>query len=216
MLYGSSKLICENMKRGFDYKEVKKIYSVNIVYFGLGQGEDYLYYGKTQFLGLNTNTILKPSKRQEEDYTIKQVHKIFPEYYIIKVNDFDKVAKNSIDEWIYFLKNEEIQDSFKAKGLKDAKAKLDFLKLGEKEKKQYIRNEESKMIETNVIYTARAEGKEEGFKDGIEQGIEQGIEKGAKLEKLVIARTSLTQGLDIKTTALITGLSIDEIKNIKI
>ncbi|MDR1581966.1 MAG: Rpn family recombination-promoting nuclease/putative transposase, partial [Prevotellaceae bacterium] len=51
MLYGTSKAITERMVRGAKYMEVKKVYSINIVYFDLGQGKDYVYHGKTRFMG---------------------------------------------------------------------------------------------------------------------------------------------------------------------
>ena len=140
MLYGTSKLICEYVKKGDDYLQVKKVYSVNIVYFDLGQGFDYLYYGKLNFKGLNIESDnLKLSKNQKDSFNKNEVYEIFPEYYIIKVNKFDDIAKNSISEWIYFLKNEEIKDDFKAKGLNEAKEKLDILKLNKKDRAIYKR-----------------------------------------------------------------------------
>ena len=45
MLYGTSKAITEYMNQGDPYAKVKKVYSVNIVYFDLGQGDDYVYHG---------------------------------------------------------------------------------------------------------------------------------------------------------------------------
>ena len=47
MLYGVSKAISEYINLGDDYDKVRKVYSINIVYFDLGQGEDYVYHGKT-------------------------------------------------------------------------------------------------------------------------------------------------------------------------
>lgn len=49
MLYGTSKLITEYLKLGEPYSNIRKVYSVNILYFDLGQGEDYIYHGKTNF-----------------------------------------------------------------------------------------------------------------------------------------------------------------------
>jgi len=46
-------------------------------------------------------------------------------------------AKDTLDEWIYFLKNEEIKENFTAKGLKEAEEKLDIMKLPEDEQKAY-------------------------------------------------------------------------------
>ena len=67
MLYGVSKTISEYINLGDDYDKVRKLYSINIVYFDLGQGKDYVYHGKTIFRGLhNPNDILKLSVRQQE------------------------------------------------------------------------------------------------------------------------------------------------------
>ena len=84
MLYGSSKLITKYISKGDSgYKNIKKVYSVNIVYFALGQGEDYVYYGKTEFRGLyKKEDILRPSKRQQDDFNIDTIADIYPEYYI--------------------------------------------------------------------------------------------------------------------------------------
>ena len=38
MLFGTSKLITEYIKRGEGYEKVRKVYSINIVYFSLGSG----------------------------------------------------------------------------------------------------------------------------------------------------------------------------------
>ncbi len=40
MLFGTSKLIIENMDEGMPYSKVKKIISIHIVYFNLGVGQD--------------------------------------------------------------------------------------------------------------------------------------------------------------------------------
>jgi hypothetical protein len=44
------------------------------------------------------------------------------------------IAKDSLDERIYFLKNEEIKEEFSAKGLAQAKSALDVLKIPEQER----------------------------------------------------------------------------------
>jgi predicted transposase/invertase (TIGR01784 family) len=201
MLYGTSKLISQYINKGKGYLQVKKVYSINIVYFDLGQGFDYLYYGKTEFRGMNhTEDILLLSKKQKDNLS-----KNYPyerEYYIIKVNKFNDIAKNTIDEWIYFLKNEEVKDSFKARGLEEAKSKLDIMKLSKREQLIYKRLEEDKMLEISVMDTARIEGKIEGIKEG---------EKQAKLE---IAKKLLSKNTDIETISELTNLSPEEINKL--
>lgn len=116
MLYGVSKTISEYINLGDDYDKVRKLYSINIVYFDLGQGKDYVYHGKTIFRGLHDpNDVLKLSVRQQELFIGKDAGDIFPEYYVLRVNDFDKVAKTPLDEWIKFLKTGEKQEKLTKK-----------------------------------------------------------------------------------------------------
>ena len=116
MAYGTSKAITEYINVGNEYKQVKKVYSVNIVYFDLGQGSDYVYHGKTEFVGLHTHDILQLSANQKKALPHTMVADIFPEYYVLKVNIFNDIALDSLDEWIYVLKNSKVEDSFKAQG----------------------------------------------------------------------------------------------------
>lgn len=41
------------------------------------------------------------------------------------------------------------------------------------------------------------------------------VEKGRKDEKMMIARRSLEQGLEVQVVAAITGLSVDEVKQLQ-
>lgn len=140
MLYGVSKVITDNISLGDDYDKVRKVYSINIVYFTLGQAKDYVYHGKTMFQGLHQpNDILKLSNRQSELFfgdeipqgrkTNREAGDIFPEYYLLCVNNFDKLAVNNLDEWIEFLKTGEISEAAQAPGLADARKCLDIDKL---------------------------------------------------------------------------------------
>ena len=112
MLYGSSKIISETLGSGEPYAEVKKVVSVNIVYFDLGQGGDYIYLGRTDFEGMHVHDKLELSDYQKDLFQCDGVSDVFPDYYILKINNFDDVAKDGLDEWIYFLKNEEIKGDF--------------------------------------------------------------------------------------------------------
>ena len=59
ILYGVSKVITDNIHLGDRYDKVRKVYSINIIYFPLGQGSDYLYHGTTSFVGVHTNDVLE-------------------------------------------------------------------------------------------------------------------------------------------------------------
>lgn len=137
ILYGTSKAITEHIDEGEAYAKVKKIISVTIAYFDLGQGKDYIYHGKNQFRGLHHGDILNLADKQKSLYQKENVFEIFPEYWLIKVSKFNNAVQDKLDEWIYFLKNGEVQESFTAKGLIAAKEKLDEMKLSDEEKAEY-------------------------------------------------------------------------------
>ncbi len=226
MLYGTAKLITEFLEKGEPYGKVKKVYSVNVVYFSLGQGDDYIYQGKLDFRGLHLEDRLEPSIRQKKLFNIEEVSEIFPEYYVIKVNNFNDVAKNTLDEWIYFLKRSQIKEEFTAQGLAEAKSNLLVDSLSEEERANYLRFMENRRYEISIIESSRSEGRldgleegrQQGIKEGIEQGMEkgiqEGIEQGKQQEKVNIARTLKQQGTDFDTIAQATGLSRTEIEEL--
>ncbi|MDR2408682.1 MAG: Rpn family recombination-promoting nuclease/putative transposase [Bacteroidales bacterium] len=226
MLYGVSKTISERMSHGEKYMDVKKIYSINIVYFDLGQGDDYVYHGKTEFKGLHTNNDLQLTKLQQETFKKETVADIYPEYYILKVNSFDGKAKSKLDEWIYFFKNNEIKDEFTARGLEKAKEILVYSKLSVEEKRDYnsllrIRQENTSSL-NSAKDTGLAEGKKlgiaEGIAEGIELGIAEGIAEGIELgrveEKESVVVESFKSGLSYEIISAITKLSNEKIISI--
>ena len=135
--------------------------------------------------------ILKPSKNQQSDFSVDKIYEIYPEYFVIRVNQFDDNAKDSLDEWIYFLKNEEIKDNFRAKGLDEAKETLDVMKLDEKGRAVYRRREENKMYKDSLLHTAK---------------VERSIE---------IAKNLIKANMDTKFISDTTGLSINMIEELR-
>ena len=157
MAFGVSKSISENLKLGQSYAEIKKVISINIVYFNLGQGKDYIYCGKTDFVGIHNQDILGLSLRQKIVFNKQLISDIFPEYYLIKVNQFDGIAKDTLDEWIYFLKNSEVKDEFKAKGLKEAEEVLDIMRMPKEEKYGYNRYLDSLHLKASDAFTLQSD-----------------------------------------------------------
>lgn len=76
ILYGVSKVITDHIDLGDDYDKVRKVYSINIVYFSLGQAKDYVYHGRTVFQGLHAPyDVLKLSNRQSEVFLVTTLQK---------------------------------------------------------------------------------------------------------------------------------------------
>ena len=78
MLFGTSKVISEYLKSGLGYDNIAKVYSINIVYFKLGEGSDYAYHGKTEFRGMHDHDLLELSPKLKEKFKVDQVYEIFP------------------------------------------------------------------------------------------------------------------------------------------
>ncbi len=139
MLFATSKASTEYLPDGAKYADIKKVYAVSIVYFDLGKGEDYVYVGQTKFKGLHTHTELQLTPVQKKLFGKQSVHQTYPEYYLIRTTKFNDVINDTLDEWIYFFKNSEVLDSFRAKGMKEVREKLNVMNMGEAEQKQYKR-----------------------------------------------------------------------------
>ena len=221
MLYGVSKAITEYIGLGKPYEAVRKVYSINIVYFELGQGKDYVYHGKTEFVGEHEpHDTLKLSIRQNEKFfgikddkleLRKSPGDLFPEYYILRVNDFDKVATTPLDEWIEFLKTGSISSKATAAGLPEARERLRVDSLSQKDKQAYFRHLEAVRHMKSLFDTSR----DEGYQEGIIKGEAKGRAEGRVEEKKEIALNLLAYNTPIDIIAKSTGLSIEEIKKLK-
>jgi len=58
-------------------------------------------------------------------------------------------------------------------------------------------------------------GIQQGIQQGLQQGIQQGIQQGLKTASIQFAKNALAKGFTVQDIAGITGLSEDEIKNLK-
>ena len=195
MLFGTSKLVTEYINRGEGYDKVRKVYSVNIVYFALGSGKDTVYHGKTEFRGIHDGDILELTPLQKQTFKVDSVSQLYPEFYILKVNDFNQVAKSPLEEWIYYLNTGDIPDTATAPGLHEARERLKLDRMTKTELDAYYRHLDNVVILRSNIYTEREEGRWEGREE----------------ERMANARKMKMKGLDNQLISDITGLTIDEI-----
>ena len=226
MLFGVSKLVTEYINRGEGYQNIKKIYSVNIVYFDLGQGKDYLYHGKTEFLGVNTGEVLNLSPFQRQKFKVDVISELYPEYYILKVNDFDGKPSTPLEEWIYYLNTGDIPQDSTAPGLEEARKKLELAMMSKDELSAYYRHLDNTVIFKDNIYTSRGEGllegKEMGIKIGREEGLsegkrigrEEGVLEGMEKAQVQMLKNLKSAGASVEFMMDITGLTKEEIENL--
>ena len=162
IFYGVSKTAIEHMEDSKSYAGITKVISINILYFDLGSGTDYIYKGTTRFIGLHNHDLLELNDKQKQLFKKDSVESLYPEYYLIKINRFNDIAKDTLDEWIYFLKNEEIKENFTAKGLKEAEEKLSIMKLPEDEQKAYEHYKDDLHYQASMFESSFGDGYNEG------------------------------------------------------
>ena len=171
VLFGVAKTITEHLKLGQQYQNVKKVYSINILYFDFGQGDDYLYHGSNSLIGVNTGDQLKVTAEQMQGIETVLSEKVFPEYYILRVEKYDKEQASSDREgWMCYLKWGYIDPDTRVPGLKEAYDRLHELKMSPSERKAYEDHMETLMYQDSVLGAARRDGRIEGRAEGRAEG----------------------------------------------
>lgn len=202
LLYGMPEEPLEDI-----FQEVKKVYSISILYFDLGKGNDYLYHGQNRFIGVHTNDELMITAKEEGAIVQKLPKEVFPEYYLIRVNEFNQVAKTPLEEWVRYLKTGIIDPDTTAPGLPEAREKLRYYDMSPEERHEYDEHINAIMIQNDVLNTAKLEGLTEGRAEGRAEGINIGTEQ----TKTDIAKQMKRDGVPVPTIMKYTGLTEEEI-----
>ncbi len=135
-------------------------------------------------------------------------------YIYLEMPNFIKEAnqlETRLDKWLYFIKNLEsfqaIPEIFKNEILfVEAIEKAELAKMSEGDLNKYYSSLKSYRDKLSEIKTARNEGKQEGIQEGKQEGIQEGV--------LMVARNCLRSGMGIETTAQLTGLTVEVLKDI--
>jgi predicted transposase/invertase (TIGR01784 family) len=203
ILYGTSKTIVENIKKGQPYSFVKKVISISVVYFKVGQGDDYIYHGTTAFRGIHKHDELVLSQAQIALFGKQKPQELYPEYYLIKAGDFNEDAINdTLDEWVYFLKTGNVKENFKAQGIDKAKQKLEVAKLSPRKRAAYERGTQHLHSEASWAETQLKKEQDAIAKGEIKRAIE-------------VAEKAIAKGYPTQDVVEISGLSEAEVLIIK-
>lgn len=188
-LYYTAKAYIEQLDSSQDYARLKKVYFIGILDFNIFKNQEYI--SRHLIINQQTNT------QDIKDF----------EFSFVELKKFDKTLSQlstTLDKWIYFVKNaasldlvpNELQD---VNELKEAFTIANQTTWNKRELEIYDDIALKIIDDKNAIDTAK----------------EQGIEQGKFEEKVKIAKASTSQGLDNKTIALITGLTLKQIENLR-
>lgn len=148
---------------------------------------------------------------QKQKFNVDAVSDLYPEYYILKVNDFNKWSKVPLEQWIYFLNTGNIPADATAPGLSEAREKLQLVRMSKAELNAYYHHLDNVVILRDNIVTARGEGRLEGRAEGRLEGRAEGINIGTEQTKTDIARQMKSDGMSVSTIMKYTGLTEEEI-----
>jgi len=171
------------------YSELSRTICINVLDFNLLNHEDNFH---------NVYVV-----RNKENSNYLNLEETF-EMHFIEIPKMDVVDNNDLlSLWVKFLDDpnsaEVINMENQVEELHEAKEELARLSRDPKEAEIYRMREKTMNDKMNALLSAKDEG----------------IEVGEKRKAVEIAKKSLSQGIDINTITLITGLSIEEVKQLK-
>ena len=140
-------------------------------------------------------------------------------FFVIRVNEFNQHAVTPLEEWMQYLKDEYIKPDTTVPGLREARERLEYLRMTPQEQQEYDDYWDTFVRDTDVIKTqileaeikGRKEGLEKGMAKGLEEGRKEGMAKGMDEARKDNARRMKADGLPTDLIAKYTGLSVDEI-----
>lgn len=190
-LYYWSKMYSEQIQNRENYDKLERTVCINILNFKYLDNEKY--HNAYRLKELSTN---------EELTDLEEIHFIeLPKFDEIgNKNNIDDIEKiDALEKWLEFLKEPESnavrQLELNDEVLKQAKTELYRLSMDSEERERYNMREKAIYDEISALENAE--------------------KKGEKNKSIEIAKKALSSGLDIKTVSAITGLSENEIENLK-
>ena len=199
-----SKMFQESIIRGEDYSKTNRTICIVITDFNIEALIDNKDY-HNKYMALNC--------RDKNNLLTNKM-----EIHIIELTKMDSTnaLEDNLKEWCTFLKYpERIGDSVMNENIKAAKEELEMINSDDLEKRRADEREKALMDHIWWKNSAIKEGKEIGIKEGREIGIKEGIKEGKKEAKKEIAKTLVKEKMPIDKIVTITGLSKEEIEDLK-
>ena len=189
-----------SIKEGEDYGKLEKGIAILIT--------DYELKGLKEIKKYITKWNIR-----EEEYQ-KIILTDVMEIYIIELPKFKKYKEkenNKLNLWVRFIEEPEVVDVKENEEVGKAKKVLE--EISQDEHERYLAELRQKYImDKKAIENA---GFDKGLEAGLEQGLEQGIKQGKEEKTIDIAKKLKEQNVDIDIISKTTGLTKEEIKDLK-
>jgi len=218
-LFNTSRLIIDNLAQREDYTQIVKVFHISLLYFPIGSGNGAIYHGKTIAHEIETKERLSVHIKNQESGEVFDATDILPEYFYISVPLFNGRLEKEIDDWLHVMKYDEVPQNYHSPYMTQVAEKLSILKMTPEERANYSYYQKKLYSDRDELQAAVNRGREEGREEGIQigeargeaKGKAEGKAEGERNKAFEIAKNLLSQGVDVKTISLATGLSPEEI-----
>lgn len=210
VLYYLSKMTLDQIGAGENYDKIQKVISIIIA-------ADHI--------------LIKENNNQHNRYLLcdKETDSIFTDK--MEVNTLDlmkkadpKTSDPNITKWVDFFNAKTEEELEMIHNMPDSAVKQAAKIVLEVNQDKEVRikaeqRENALRVYNTEIEASKQSGIKEGIKQGIQQGIKQGMEKGMEKgmenKAIEIAKKLLQTNLSLEQISIVTGLTINEIENLK-
>ena len=211
-----SKLAAEQLKAKQNYKELKKIITINILKYNYLERNSYHSIARMKYEDTDPIEFVDMGYNEEEEEATNTFEMHFIELPKFKEKNPD--CNTKLEQWLWLIdgskeekvtmsaqENEEINKTVK---------ELNKLSQNPEEVAKYEEREWSIMRYNVEMDTNRELGKEQGRKEGRKEGRKIGIEEGKRDKEIEIVKKLNSLNTPIEKIAEIVGLSTEEVKKI--
>jgi predicted transposase/invertase (TIGR01784 family) len=206
VLYNAAKAFSTQLNIGQDYTLLSPVIALTITDFEMFQDLDAVI----------SRFVLK-EKQDLTDYEIDGLELVFVE--LPKFHQALNQVDGLTEQWIYFLQNARQLESVPVSmgnvpAIQQAFTVANQANLSREELEDLESREMFIHDQRNAIVKGVKQGRTEGRTEGLAEGLAEGLKQGTNQTKIAIAQRLLTT-LDDATTARITDLTLDEVKQLR-
>lgn len=198
--YYMSKTLSSEIKRGDDFKQVKKSIAINFLDFEFYQRNSYRSIAHMKFEKTKEEEYIDLGYEKEDEIATKDL-----EMHFIEIPKFVKKLpkpRTKLDQWLYLIAGREEMLEGIEERVKEIEKAVDTLEQLSMDKQAWN------------LYESRDMAKRD-YNTGMRNAEERGINKGEKKNSIEIAKKMIAKKMTISEISELTGLTEEEIKNIK-
>jgi len=213
--YYISKNLSSEMRRGDDYKAVKKSIGINLLAFEFYKRNSYRSIAHMKFEKTKKEEYIDMGYTDEDEIATTDL-----EMHFIELPKFIKKApepKTKLEQWLYFIagREEKMKDiEERVKEIEKAEKVLEELSADKEAWNLYEARDRAMRDYNSGMRYAKEQGWNEGMESGIKRGEQIGLKKGIQKSKIEIAKKMIEKGIPIENICEITNLTKEEIEKI--